>query len=151
MSDVVRARGALVPRTLPRASVRHRRPAAGTCALTILFLGSLAAAHTLSADDVIAEIGGPAGREIGVASVARAARVPRVLVVKMGRRWAEVPAARRVEAVEGWLAHWREAVAQGVLGVIDEATGATLVNFDARGRARLTTLPTERPASPALP
>jgi hypothetical protein len=26
-----------------------------------------------------------------------------------------------------------------VLGVVDGATGATLVNFDARGRARLTT------------
>jgi hypothetical protein len=104
---------------------------------------SLVRAHTLSADDVIAEIGGAEGRAVGVVSVARDPRVARVLVVKVGPGWAAAPAVLRVQAVETWLAHWREAVPRGVLGVIDDATGATLVNFDARGHARLT------PPSPA--
>jgi len=101
-------------------------------------------AHTLSVSDVVAEIDGADGRVIGVVSVARDAREARVLVVKMGPAWASASPQRRIAVVETWLAHWREAVAHGVLGVIDDATGATLVNFDARGRARLT----PPPASP---
>jgi hypothetical protein len=120
-------------RTYARAVVR--------AVSVLLAVACSAGAHTLSPDDVIAEIAGPEGRAVGVVSVARDARVARVLVVKVGPAWARAPAVLRVQAVETWLAHWRQAVAQGVLGVVDDATAAVLVNFDARGRARLTTPP----------
>ena len=112
--------------------------------LALLAAGS-AAGHSLAPADVIAAIRSDPSWGALVTDVARDPREPRLLVVRAGRGWRDAPPARRLAAADAWRAHWRGAVPGGIVGVIDAATGRTLVNYDARGRARLTS-PTPRPA-----
>ena len=71
-----------------------------------------------------------------VTDVVRAENLPRLLIVRVGRGWASVDSLRRVSAAEEWYQLWRDAVPDGILGVVD-AADQPLVNFDASGRARL--------------
>jgi hypothetical protein len=96
-----------------------------------------AAAHQPTADAVIAEVGGPAGRAAGVVAAVRDPTEPRLLVVQVGEAWAALPAERRRTLAEAWRAHWRAAVPGGIVGVVDAASGRPAVNYDARGAARL--------------
>jgi hypothetical protein len=88
-------------------------------------------------EDVVAELGAPDARaRFDVVAVARDARLPRLLVVRVGPRWPGLDPALRREVAEGWRELWRHAVPDGVLAVTDEA-GRSLVSFDAGGHAQL--------------
>jgi hypothetical protein len=70
-------------------------------------------------------------------SVARDAHVPRLLLVRVGADWYALDPERRRAFADGWRRHWREAVPDGLVGVLDAASGKPAVNYDGRGRARL--------------
>ncbi|HWP66045.1 MAG TPA: hypothetical protein VNO26_09050 [Candidatus Limnocylindria bacterium] len=119
-------------------------------ALVALLAAAGASAHWPSADDVLAEIGGPEGRAAGVVEVRRDAAVARVLLVRVGSRWHALSAGRRLELADAWREHWRRAVPGGEVGVLDAATGRPAVNYDGRGRARLAP-PAPPPGTAATP
>ena len=96
-----------------------------------------AAAHRPAADEVIAELAGERGRAAGVVSVKRDPNVPRLLLVRVGAGWYALAPERRLALADAWRTHWREAVPDGLVGVLDETTGRPAVNYDGRGRARL--------------
>ena len=98
-----------------------------------------AAAHWLTADDVMRELREPATREsFDVIRIERHPDLERLLVIRVGPGWQRVAAAARREAAESWLARWRHAVPQGIVAVLDAATDRSLVNFEPGGRATLT-------------
>lgn len=97
-----------------------------------------ARAHTVSADEVVAQLRAPALRAAyDVVDVRRLDGLPRLLLVQVGARWADVPAERRRAAAEEWARTWQHAVPQGIVSVVD-GEGDAVVNFDALGGARLT-------------
>lgn len=108
-----------------------------TALVACLAAAAAAAAHQSTADEVVAEVGGPAGRAAGVVAVARDRTEPRLLVVRVGDAWAAVPEERRRALAEAWRTHWRSAVPGGIVGVLDAASGRPAVNYDARGAAHL--------------
>lgn len=104
-----------------------------------LGLETVAAAHWLPPAALIAEIEKPANStRFGITAVTRDTGVARLLYVRVGPQWEQVPAQERREAAEQWLHLWRGGVPQGIVAVLDDATGRSLVKFDARGRAQLT-------------
>ncbi len=105
-----------------------------------------ARAHTVAPEEVVAKIASPPVREAyGILTVERAPEVPRLLVVRVGRKWNELPVTMRQDAATEWQALWRHAVAQGIVAVLDANTGAPVINFDAQGHALVKEL-----ATPAL-
>jgi hypothetical protein len=76
--------------------------------------------------------------EIGIASAVRDPRLPRLLVVRVGPRWHELPGDRRQMLAETWCAGWRHAVPQGIVAVLDAATDRSVVHCGRDGTARLT-------------
>jgi len=73
----------------------------GVALAALLLAISSAAAHTLAPDQIIGQLRLPAVREAyGVEDVARLDGLPRLLVVRVGRRWSEVPATQRQEIAE---------------------------------------------------
>ena len=107
----------------------------------LLALGTVtgvARAHTVTPDEVVARLDGAAVRaSYDVVGAKRLDGLPRLLVVRVGPGWREVPADKRRAAAEEWAEDWRHAVAQGVVSIVDAASGDTVVNFDAHGRAHL--------------
>lgn len=115
-----------------------------------LVLASGAAAHWLAPEALIAKLQEPANRErFGITQVTRDPKLPRLLFVRVGPQWERVPAAERREAAEQWFHLWRGGIAQGIVAVLDDATGRSLVNFDANGRAQLTGAPGAPPTAQA--
>jgi hypothetical protein len=97
-----------------------------------------ATAHSVDPDSVVRELRAPAVRErFDVTAVARHADLPRLLVIRVGTGWHRVAAGSRREAAETWLARWRHATPQGIVAILDDASGRSLVNFDVGGRALL--------------
>jgi len=97
-----------------------------------------AAAHSVDPESVVRELRAPALRErFDVRAVERHADLPRLLVVRVGPGWPRVASGRRRESAEAWLARWRHAVPQGIVAIVDAASGRSLVNFDVGGRAVL--------------
>jgi hypothetical protein len=97
----------------------------------------VAAAHTLAPEVVIARIAGTATVE----AAARDATTPRLLVVRVGPGWERLGPTERLALAEEWHRHWRDAVPQGIVAVLDAGSGRPVVNFDGAGRARATTPP----------
>jgi hypothetical protein len=110
--------------------------------VAVAFVGS-GAGHWPRPDEVAERIRSATDR--GVVDVRRDEAVARLLMVRVGPRWAELPAAERAALAEAWRREWREAVPNGLLGVVDAENGAAVVNFDAAGRARVV------PAAQAAP
>ena len=102
-----------------------------------------AAAHWPTADEIIAEISGTEGHAVGVVEVRRDSSVARLLLVRVGDAWYALAPERRRALAETWRTHWREAVPDGLVGVVDAATSRPVINYDARGQARV-----EPPAPP---
>jgi len=110
---------------------------AGAALALLLGAATPALTHWVSPDDVVAGLRDPATqRAFGVVDVTRDARLPRLLVVKVGPEWEGVDPELRRQAAEAWQELWREAAPAGVLAIVD-AAGRSRVGFDARGRAEL--------------
>jgi hypothetical protein len=115
------------------------RAALALCAAGLLLAaaGPAARAHPVTPEQVEAGIAAPPmGSAFDVIAATRDARLARLLVVRVGPGWARVDASRRAQAAEAWRSLWREASPTGVLAIVD-ATGRSLVDFDAKGRARI--------------
>jgi len=111
----------------------------GTVLVAIVLLASSGAgAHTLAPEEIIAQLRTPATREAyGIVEVARLDGLPRLLLVRVGPRWREVPALQRQEVAENWVTTWRHSVPDGIVSIVDAGSGDSLVNFDALGHAHL--------------
>ena len=98
-------------------------------------LAGPAAAHWLPPEAVVARLNSePVRRRWGVERAERDAKAPRLLIVRVGKRWYELPAAiRKAEAGE-WLGDWRHNVPQGVVAVLDAASDQPVVQFGPGGR-----------------
>jgi hypothetical protein len=117
-----------------RPTIR-RVPAA--VALLALAAG-VARAHWDTPADVVAALDAPVMHHAyDVVHAARDAALPRLLVVRVGPGWRTLSDDARRRAADDWLALWRHAVPQGIVGVLDDATGRPVVNYDAAGNARL--------------
>jgi len=109
-----------------------------TAVTTSLAAAAVARAHWDSPEAVAAALEAPVMRNAyDVVHAARDAAVPRLLVVRVGAGWRSLPDDARRRAADDWLALWRHAVPQGIVGVLDDATGHAVVNYDAVGNARL--------------
>jgi len=116
-----------------------RRRVIVALAAVLATAASAAHAHQMSPDDVIARLRTAAARaQYDVIAVERHAELPRLLLVRVGPRWRDVPAGRRREAAEDWRQGWRHSVPQGIVSIVDAADGHAVVNFDGRGNALLT-------------
>jgi hypothetical protein len=106
--------------------------------LVLLAMPQAARAHTISPDEIMARLRTPAAREaFGIEDVSRLEGLPRLLVVRVGPRWREVPAEKRRAVAEDWGRAWEHSVPQGIVSIVDAASGDSLVNFDGRGHALL--------------
>lgn len=106
----------------------------------LLVLGAAAGAraHTVSPEEILARLRAPAVHEAyDVEDASRLERLPRLLLVRVGPRWRDVPAERRRAVAEDWARSWEHAVPQGIVSIVDARTGDAVVNFDALGNARL--------------
>jgi hypothetical protein len=101
-----------------------------------------AGAHWLMPEQVLAELRSPAVRDaFGVVEAAPKADLPRLLVIRVDARWAKRPAAERRAAAERWDRRWHESVPQGIVAIVDETSGRSLVSYDAHRAARLIDAP----------
>jgi hypothetical protein len=97
-----------------------------------------ARAHTVSPDEILARLRAPAVREAyDVEEVTRLERQPRLLLVRVGPRWRDVPVEQRRAVAQDWARSWEHAVPQGIVSVVDARRGDAVVNFDALGNAHL--------------
>ena len=104
------------------------------------------AAHQVKPEEVVARLQASSLREaFDITQVVRDPAVPRLLIVRVGSGWYKVSASQRRSAAERWHALWQSSVRNGIVAVLDGATGQPLVNYNARGRALLK----ERAATPA--
>ena len=115
-------------------------------ALLVVLLAGNARAHWPAADAIVAEV----ARAPGVVEARRNVAAPRLLLVRVGPAWTALPAARRLALADEWRRHWREAVPDGLVGVIDAATARPAVNYDGRGQPRLAP-PAPPPGTAATP
>ena len=135
-------------RARQRVGLRVPRRAAGIPA-ALLGLAAVAAvavasgpdrawAHTVSPATIVAQLSSDAARrEAGVESVTRDAKLERLLVVRVGPRWAELSAERRRELAADWWRVWRHSVANGIVAVLEVGTDRSLVSFTGDGVPRL--------------
>jgi hypothetical protein len=115
-------------------------------AIVILLAAAVAGAHWPTADEIVAEVRAAPG----VVEAARDAKVPRLLLVHVGPAWYALTAERRLTLADDWRTHWRQAVPDGLVGVIDAVTARPAVNYDGRGQPRLAP-PTPPPGTAATP
>jgi len=104
--------------------------------LVVLLVGR-AAAHWPSAEEVVAEVGGAEGRAAGVVEATRDPAVARLLLVRVGAAWYALAPERRRALAERWRTEWREAVPDGLVGVVDATSAHPVINYDVRGQARV--------------
>ena len=115
-------------------------------ALLVVLLAASAGAHWPTADEIVAEV----ARAPGVVDARRDVEAPRLLVVRVGPEWTALPPARRLALAAEWRTHWRDAVPDGLVGVLDAATARPAVNYDGRGQPRLAP-PAPPPGTAATP
>ena len=110
-----------------------RRPLVAIAVVLPLVLVRAAAAHWTPPETIVAELNGDAGRKVGVDRAERDAKLPRLLLIRVGERWYAIPAAARRAQAADWLTRWRESVAQGIVAVLDARTAKPVVDFGPRG------------------
>jgi hypothetical protein len=100
-------------------------------AALVVLVARAALAHSESPEAIVADLGRPVQRtRLGIERVVRDERNPRVLVVRVGAAWYELPAEVRRKRAGQWLARWRHAVPQGVVAVLDAASDRPVVQFN---------------------
>jgi hypothetical protein len=101
----------------------------------VLLAAVAGSAHQIPPADVVARLNSPEVRQhLGVERAEQDAKQPRLLVVRVGPHWYELPVeGRRTRAVE-WLATWRVSVPGGIVAVLDAGTDVPVVDYGAEGR-----------------
>lgn len=109
------------------------------CTIAVVYgTTGAAGAHTVPPEEILAQLRAPAAREAyGVEEASRLDKLPRLLLVRVGPGWRDVPPERRRAVAEEWARAWEHAVPQGVVSILDASTGDAVVNFDALGHAHL--------------
>lgn len=103
-----------------------------------MLTATVAHAHWVRPQDVIAKLQSPELRtRFGIVSVERNAKLPRLVLIRVGAKWHELPKYQRVNVAEQWQHLWRDGTPDGIVAILDAANDAPLVNFDAFGHARL--------------
>jgi hypothetical protein len=110
--------------------------------LAALLLGAVpgapASAHTLTPEQVEQLIASPqAAQRFGVVAATPHGALPRLLIVRVGAAWQHADEKARLAVAEEWWQVWRHSVAQGIVAVVEDGSGRSLINFDPSGRARL--------------
>jgi hypothetical protein len=104
----------------------------------VTLLAGVGGAHQMRAEQVVELLGTAAVREqFDIRSARRDPKLPRLLVIRVGPGWSALPPERRRAAAEEWLHLWTGDVPGGIVAVLDSASDAPLVNFDADGHAVL--------------
>ena len=109
-----------------------RRARATGLALLLAFAGG-ARAHTVPPAELVRELNGPAGRNLGVEGATRDEKAPRLLVVRVGAPWYRLSAERRRDEALAWLKTWRDTVPTGLVAVLDARTDRPVVRFGPGG------------------
>ncbi len=102
-----------------------------------------AAAHWVTPEEMVAELNTATARDaLGIERAVCDTKTPRLLVVRVGDHWYDLPpAVRRTQAAD-WAEHWRQNVPQGVVSVLDAKTEKPVVRF---GRGGAVAAVVERP------
>jgi hypothetical protein len=101
-------------------------------------LAAATAAHSVRPEDVVARLQSPELRaRFDILSVAPNPKLPRLVLIRVGPKWHDVPNGDRIHAAEQWQHLWRDSMPGGIVAILDAASDAPLVNFDAEGHARL--------------
>jgi hypothetical protein len=103
-----------------------------------VFWATVGSAHTASAPTVIARISADDMKKaVDVVSVTTDPNLERLLIVHVGKRWHETDERLRRHVAEEWLHLWKDAVPNGIVGIVNESNGNSLVGFDVDGKATL--------------
>jgi hypothetical protein len=122
---------------------RGRRTAAVLA--VVAGLAAPAAGHWVTPEAIVAELNAEATRtRWGVEQATRDAKVPRLLIIRVGPRWYALPAAARRDQALEWRERWRHNVPQGVVSVLDAASDAPVVRYEPGGKAAVLTDPPKR-------
>jgi len=106
------------------------RAAAG---LLVLLAGP-ARAHWVAPETIVAGATAESTRSAwGVESAYRDAKVPRLLVIRVGPRWYQRSAADRRTQAAGWAELWRQNVSRGIVSIVDARTEKPAVRFSPSG------------------
>jgi hypothetical protein len=101
-------------------------------------------AHTTSTASVISKIAADDMKQaVGVVSVATNPNLERLLVVRVSARWHEADEGLRRHLAQEWRHLWRDAISDGIVAVVDDDGGNSLVGYDLDGRATLRAQPKE--------
>jgi hypothetical protein len=101
---------------------------------TLLLLAAPAAAHFASPESILTGVNAEETRRAwGVERAARDAKVPRLLVIRVGPHWYARPASERRTQAAAWHDLWRTNVSQGITAILDDATGKPVVQFGRGG------------------
>ena len=104
-------------------------------AVALALVAGRAWAHSLAPDEVVASLDAPAARvAMGVERAAVDLRNPRVLLVRVGAGWFDLPPSARVTAAADWRSTWRAAVPQGIVAVLDAGTSQPVVRYGIAGQ-----------------
>lgn len=102
-------------------------------ALVALLAGALArtaGAHTISPQEILDHLNDAKDREkTGVVRARNDPKLPRLLLVEVGERWYGIDRATRQRLAKEWLGLWRHSVATGVVSVLDEKSGESVVKY----------------------
>jgi hypothetical protein len=101
-------------------------------------LAATAAAHGVQPADVVAQLQSAELRaRFDIVGVAPNPKLPRLVLIRVGPKWHEVPEEQRIKAAEQWHHLWRDSTPGGIVAILDAVSDAPLVNFDAEGHATL--------------
>jgi hypothetical protein len=103
-----------------------------------MLAATTAAAHWIEPADVVARLNAPELRaRFDIVSVAPDPKLPRLVLIRVGPKWHDVPGDQRISAAEQWQHLWRDSTPGGIIAILDATSDASLVNFDAQGHATL--------------
>lgn len=114
----------------------HGRALGAAVALLLLECPGVRA-HSVPPEAIVAELNGARARAAwGVERAERDPKAPRLLVVRVGARWYELPQTARREQAAAWLDRWRHSVDQGLVAILDARSDAPVVQFGPGGVVR---------------
>jgi hypothetical protein len=110
------------------------RALAGTTLLVIVGWCATSRAHWEEPDAIVADLNTDTTRRtVGVEQAIRDPNAPRLLVIRVGERWNELPEPTRIAQATAWLERWRHNVAQGIVAILDARSDRPVIRFGPGG------------------